>query len=557
MTGPSAWMRRYGVQSAAAAIFVAVGLLAPSTSPPRQNEFATGAIVGGPSATSAEPGAADASGEPATGDVAGSPSAIGPAPLSESNPGSNTGSAASAGEDCTRESVLGARYGCRPLFDGANGGATYEGVTADRLTVVSYQPAGNAQLDAIVSSAGFALSDEQSEAIRRELIEWVGANFQTYGRSIDVQRFQSSAGPTDAAAHRAEAVEIATDRQPFLVVGAFDTNFIDELARRGVVCFCGVQLPAGFLVDRAPFVYGSLPDGGTTNRLIVDWMNRRLGPTSAATNGGPDINGQPRRIGIIHPNDSVNLDNARGLAAMLAKSGWAVVGDAGYASDINTATQQATNIAQQMRTAGVTSVICVCDPIAPYFIYEAFTAQQYFPEHIQSGYSYQDLDEVVRFYDRRQVEHSFGVSMLPVRRPPEQQAFWTVYERQFGRPPESQSAALAAEATFGALLEIFHAIEAAGPILHPGTLRDGRFGSPLPNSDPFSPAVSYSASDFGGVDDAREVWWDPTGSGADGRAGTYQSVNGGRRYVVGQFPAGPSPAFRAECTGAGTCGGPS
>jgi hypothetical protein len=56
----------------------------------------------------------------------------------------------------------------------------------------------------------------------------------------------------------------------------------------------------------------------------------------------------------------------------------------------------------------------------------------------------------------------------------------------------------------------------------------------------------WQGTDYGGTDDATEVWWNPSISGPDelGRVGNglYEYVDRGKRYLPGQWPTGPTKA---------------
>jgi hypothetical protein len=57
--------------------------------------------------------------------------------------------------------------------------------------------------------------------------------------------------------------------------------------------------------------------------------------------------------------------------------------------------------------------------------------------------------------------------------------------------------------------------------------------------DPTETYVKFGPGDYTAVSDAREVYWDPKAiSPIDGKPGAYISLNGGRRYTLGQWPRG-------------------
>ncbi len=95
----------------------------------------------------------------------------------------------------------------------------------------------------------------------------------------------------------------------------------------------------------------------------------------------------------------------------------------------------------------------------------------------------------------------------------------------------------------------FAVLQAVGPELTPQTFHDAAFALPgtsqgLAISQPF---LSYGQKgywpdpDYAGVDDATAIWWDPTAAGPDeirkDGVGMYQFVDGGKRYLPGQWPA--------------------
>lgn len=56
--------------------------------------------------------------------------------------------------------------------------------------------------------------------------------------------------------------------------------------------------------------------------------------------------------------------------------------------------------------------------------------------------------------------------------------------------------------------------------------------------------------DYNGIDDVSEIWWDPDATGVDeldkDGVGMYQWVNGGQRYLPGQWPETDPDVFNPE-----------
>ncbi|MDH5237633.1 MAG: hypothetical protein OEW85_08485, partial [Acidimicrobiia bacterium] len=72
-----------------------------------------------------------------------------------------------------------------------------------------------------------------------------------------------------------------------------------------------------------------------------------------------------------------------------------------------------------------------------------------------------------------------------------------------------------------------------------------------------APSLSWGADgrwpevpDYGGVDDVTEIWWDPELVGFDElnreEPGMYRFVDGGQRYLPGEWPERDTKAFDPE-----------
>ena len=94
----------------------------------------------------------------------------------------------------------------------------------------------------------------------------------------------------------------------------------------------------------------------------------------------------------------------------------------------------------------------------------------------------------------------------------------------------------------------FAVLQDVGPNLTPETFREPRSPYPAPPTAWRSASRSCRTAskgtgltpDYLGVDDATAIWWDPTVAGPDeirkDGVGMYQYVDGGKRYLPGQWP---------------------
>lgn len=523
---------------------------------------ATGASTGG-----ASPGTAGGSGAPTgTGDRPADPGPVGgPAP----GPGPGTSPEA----DCSRREILGPTVSCKPAWPGGdNGGATDRGVTGDEVRFVFYIPRRNEQVDSLLGAAGVRTAEE----VRRALPvfeEWFNRNFQLYGRRLKLI-FQWGPGQNnDDSQQQADAIRADEENKAFAVFAASATfPFHDELARRGVLSFSGI-LPMGqqYLQERAPYVLLLIPDNDVLLDHVAEYYCKRLNGSPAAFAGDPVTAAQTRKLGIIHfESTTVNLgaDLNQRLRSRCGVEGVAVA----YPGDITRAATIAASTIAQLKSEDVTTVTCLCDPIAPVFFTSEATRQAWFPEWLHSGLWGTDSATAGRLYDQTQWAHSFGPSGLGYYTPWAEQSAWKAYWSTVPEGEGDTRAAHALDTEFTQIAVLLEAMERAGPAWTTESVARAIFEGPIRPSTQnpwggWSARASYGPGPdrpgpFSFVDDMMEIWWDPARTGPDGEPGWLFYVDEGRRRITGQWPdsppnvfvddgsrqPGPDPHAQCECT---------
>ncbi len=564
-------VQRYGPYFGIVIALVLILAIVPSTSPDRTNSFASGdgdgsGLSAGNSRVSGRTGSTTGGVDGSTGDTLGEFADDGSIPTNLQDDPQNVLSEEAkdgiTGEDCTRRAVLGPTYPCKPLWEGDNGGATYKGVSATKIRVVWYRAKANPAVNAVLAGGGIASTDEEQDREIRVYTQYFQKLSQTWGRQVESIVFHGNADANDAAAFRADAVKIDQEVKAAVVIGAGSADMIDELARRGISCLCGNQMPGDFMRKHKPFVYGILPDGDTTNQHNAEFICKRLGPNSKADYSGDMIHptiGQKgkvaRRYGLLYPNTDFGLPNAKDFAARVkSMCGISMAVQVGYASDINTATQQAVAAVQQLIQNKVTTAICVCDPIAPVFLTTAAQQQNYQPEYLMTGYLLIDAEALARLYNQNQWSHAFGVSSLPAPVVKRSETGWYKAFKTIDKENEPNKSS--APLIFPAAQIVFAGLEGAGPKLNPQTFAEGMWKINTASDGPTVVAFGYSPTDFGGIDDFREVWWDPNATDVNGDKGLYQGVGGHWRWYTNKWPNSKTLVFRRDCLALGSCGTP-
>jgi hypothetical protein len=453
---------------------------------------------------------------------------------------------------------------CTPEFAEGddNGGATSPGVTADAIKVVWYVPQLGADLSSLISGMGVTDTDEQREQTLNQYLEIFSSVTQTYGRRIEVVRFDASGPGDDVVASRADAIDIVA-MEPFAVFGgaALDRGtFARELSAAGVLCFgCTTALPDEMIHDMAPYVWGGDQSPDQFLAELTAWINAgtesgAIGDTADLAGG--NLRGQPRKVGVIHFEQDPPLysdisdEQTAGLTTQpdLIES---------YLFDIPTLPAKATELIAQYKSEGITTIMFFGDPLMPGYLMSAATEQEYFPEWIFTGTALTDTNFMGRQWDDAQMERAFGMSQLAAPTNQDQQQPIRLYRWYFGGgddalpPARAQYALLAVPAAW-----LVAGIHMAGPELTPETFARGLFRMPPAGGGPANPQVSYGnwgvfpEMDYLGIDDASQIWWDPTvraedETGAMGQ-GAWRRSDGGARFTPETAP--PPAPFEADGT---------
>ena len=445
---------------------------------------------------------------------------------------------------------------CLPKFTGDNGGSTYQGVTKDSIKVVWYAVQEDAATDAVLTAAQANDSDEQVEAQIRDWMAYYEAHHQMYGRKVDLQIVRASGASTDNAAAKADALKIATEIKAFATLNAPNNVFVDELVSRGVMCMCTVSQPIENYLRWAPYVWTTLLASSQGYMHRAEYIGKRLNNQNAQWAGSPTFQAQKRKFGIMYyDTDDKSYKPGVDYFVQILKDQYgitpAVLAEYHGYPETARSQEEARPLIQKFVQAGVTSIICICDPFGPIFFTQEATRQAYLPEWIVTGSALTDTSFFARLYDQQQWSHAFGISYLTARLPEELSDSYRLHTWHHGREP---SAPAGYGVIRGPLDLLYQGLHYAGPNLNPGSFRDGMFASP-PSGENSLTGVQQSFGEKGfwpwpdyiAFDDVTEIWWDPRAQGEDeiGAQGTglYRYVDGGKRYLPGTHPSSPPKAF--------------
>lgn len=418
---------------------------------------------------------------------------------------------------------------CIPAFGGSNGAATSPGVTKDTI-VVTYRRQNSASSSAInAASPNTFTPDPQFIADMQRYIDLFNKSFELYGRKVVLKPFDGQSdyllevqGQNQGQA-QSDAVE-AKDLGAFadMSLNTASQIYQEALIQQKVMAFGGVYMSQKWFTDHAPYAFASFfPTGTKAADAVVNLVCQRLSGLPAIDAGDPAMHIKQRVFGVITPENPVYDDAGDRIEAGLAKCGVKVAKSIRYALNIATAQQQSTSIVAQMKAAGVTTVLCGCDPIVPVFLAQAANQQQYRPEWDTLWWG----DVSSRSVDASQWSHSFSIGVSGQIPPKANLEAYQVIKRAGAEPAEINY-----PLAYYSLLQLFMGLHATGPNLTPQNFQRGLFSLPRTASGDFG-AWSFGDGAWTPPTEYVVAYWDPNApSNFDGAKGAYVNCEGGKRF---------------------------
>lgn len=429
-------------------------------------------------------------------------------------------------------------------FTGSNGGVTHRGVNEKEIHVAFRVLNEKGFQQTLAELAGASLSDTP-QTIRNTVValgDYFSKRYQFYGRKI-VFDFYNGVGSNTTellggGRDKAEAdAEQVKSLGSFADMSATSEPYADALARRGIVGFGDPYLSTPWHDRHAPYIWSLAVDGTTVAKLAAEYAVQRLfGPGGApkpAKYAGGDLKDKPRRLATMAPENSWYQESVQIAKGVIEKGGVKVADNIQYQLDLGTMSNQANNLIPKLKSEGITTILCGCDPVFPVFLTGAMNREKYFPEIIITGTALTDADIVGQLFDQEAAKHMFGVSSLQEPVPPTQ----TIAYEAFKSVRPNDEPAFSVDLIYAQMQIMAIGFQMAGPNLTPQNFEKGMFSypgklGPLGN-------WGFKPHDYTAADDVREIFWDPNATSKyNGKKGAYIDPQEGTRWLPGEIPAG-------------------
>jgi hypothetical protein len=466
-------------------------------------------------------------------------------------------------------------------YAGDNGGATYKlGVTKDTITIVDYLTNYGAEVNAILAAQGSLETYQQGVVLDKAFETFINKYFVLYGRKVKIIPYQGQCQsvPPDMTCLPGEMDSIVDQYHPYMVFWntTLCSDCYKELVRKGTIAIGGIGFSDEFAAAQNGHFYASGMSSTEVETAFADWWCSQMSSQSVPSrttkfamtnNPAQNFNGKPRVLGVISTNDPDNQNTVeKTLYGELARR---CHDDAGvrahhyyYAQDINTASQQTKAGIDAMDTTSnpATTVLCICDQVAPDFLYQGENQNNYWPENVIGDVQGMGQDVSAQGYEGSlacpgnasgscNYDNAIGLADADNDHPPAQMEGPKIFKMGGGQgdPPASSSAnsTLPTANTVNTLAKSWvmmaSLIENTGPTLTPENMaaRAPALGA-VGGGTSQRPLLSFAKGIYNWTHDVRLVWWNKhKNSPYNDSAGSYIPI-GGTRYRTGQFPAMPN-----------------
>lgn len=531
-------LRGYAPVLTLALLFALMAVLVPSTH--ADSDGSDDLVAGGSTELSGGSGTASGGGTSTSGGSAGGSTG---AEGGGAQGGGGGGPAATGGCPDRELQIPGDPYSPPCIaFSGSNGGGTARGVTNKDIIVSARILNEKGFQQTLASLAGAEIVDEP-EDVRRTisaLAEYFNQRMQFYGRKLKVQFYDGKGSGVaelqggGQAEAEADAITVAEEIGAFAELNGGSAPFADALARKKVLSFGTPYLSRNWHVDRRPYNWSVATDCSIIVESVAEFSNQTLAGHTAKWAGG-NLKDKPRKFAAFSPENPWYVDCVDQAIKIAEDAGNKVDLRVTYRLDIDSMSNQAANIIAKLKSEGITTILCGCDPIIPVFLTTKATEQNYQPEWVVAGTALSDIDLVAQLYDQEQWSHAFGVSFLSSFLPVESGIGYSAYKSVRDDEP-----AFAVEVIYSQMYMLALGIHMAGPNLTPASFEQGMFAYPG-GSGPFG-TWGFDEDSYTPTQDYRVIWYDPNAvSPMNGKRGAYIEAYDSRRFKKGELPKSDQP----------------
>lgn len=467
---------------------------------------------------------------------------------------------------------------CVAVFNGDNGGATYQGVTREEVRVVIYFGGGGQECYydeacepmPVNKLYDLGQSPQEDDPRRTKLIRtwqrYFNERYQTYGRFVRLYVYYGS-GNSSAESRRAAAGEILKTVKPFATLEYVYGNsnaYVSAMANRGVMSFGGREFRTlDQYREHKGLLWSFAPAAERLAEAFSSWLCKKAAPYPASFSGNAGQNGRPRVFGFLRTSNP-NMTHYEVIADLVREKTEAC--GIRYAADATYPACPALNVGANEDEAAAAMALFQAEGVST-IVWPGCWEGQMSRTANGSGYYPEWLTADLRGFERSEVgaigqdqnswsrawvvtpQQLMNADGLPVPAPCVD-AYLSVDPELAMDTYEPNNAC----ESYDDLRQLFTGIQVSGPKLTPGAIEKGFRAIPAkPSNNREQPSCYYEPGDYTCVKDAIAQWWDPTAAGANaggpapfkGFQGCYRVGDNGQRYLPGDWPEGDILTMKA------------
>ena len=450
---------------------------------------------------------------------------------------------------------------CVAAFSGNNGGATWNGVTGNTITIAERETsdangANSLSTQAEVEAAG-GVSFQTNYGYTQKIIQFLNSQFELYGRQVKLVLYNGQGNYTNEELDTGQAQACAdadTAANTYHAFGVIDYEtygietgpFSDCAARYHMyIPNGGAYFPEWWFQQRNPYVWGVTMNCWLISQQVAEFAAKQMAPYPAkwaGNDGVLNMQNTQRKFGTWVPSNSEYQSCVQYTLSLEENQYHIAKGredQYNYPLDISQWPQDAQQAIIQFAANHDTTVVLASDPISPIFLTQDAVNQNYYPEWMLIGVAQTDFDSWGQLWDPHAITNRlFGLSQAAAYgtlMSPDSDAGKSL--GKIGLPMNISSVT-----DYYLLLSMFDQLQAAGPTLTPAAIGAGTPKIPE-GTGPFG-TWNYGGT-HSAIIDSREIFWNAgKTSPGDGKVGTYDQIYGGKRFQSGQFPTGQPPFFQ-------------
>ena len=435
---------------------------------------------------------------------------------------------------------------CSVPYNGNNGGATYQGVTATQILIAVHGDVNECSANG-PEPAKSSVTQSKGDRTLTDIQTFLNQAYQFWGRHLQFLCVK----PASTLASQEEAAA-ATAAETYKVFGAgLQTGepFCTAMASYHLICFA-LPVTEQYYASHQPYLWSWYMTGSEQDQFGAEAICKELAGKPAQWAGDAKLKTTIRKFGVVYFQDPDYQYDGPELASDLKATCGVTAVTIAYNDTSSAGSASLSTAITELKADGVTTVSALSDPYTLVALTNAAANQDYMPEWYPSVCIGCLENGEAELLNAAEWAHAYGITSWEVQLP--NQATDCNKAIQAVDPGYTTPAWDICNYEFDSFLMMANGIQGAGPTLTPTTFQQGVFklGYRYYTDPSWAVGGGYSADHLGYSDNEAFLWYNPTAidPGTGDQPGAYEYLYNAQRFRLGQLPATTPPYFSQGST---------